>query len=527
LPESLGIVPGAYVDPTIHVLADHAVGLNEQPYSDIYYRIWVVPDTINLQNPGLGVDIPFVVWSAWNEPNQLTTVTPTGATGLTIDLSAPSDFDPVEERTVNVQITSAAPATVHATYLFTFTLGSGLFTLNATLLEWIKTIPEVPVVETWAWLTDFIVGHNGSEQRIRLRRQPRRRMEYSVMVQNDADRRTWYNRFHQYLSTHVLIPFYQYDTVVTQDAAISATKVFFDPSRTDFRDGEYSIVYRPSDGSTYVLLLDTIEVDGATLPAPLTFPVYAGDLIVPSFFGRLDNRGGIEMTSVAGRVGLGAFIIDFRSQFDRPGSTAIITTYDGLNVLERRPVVTRGPAPELMDTNPTLIDGLTGAYASKVGWLHPYVGGARQFVFARKTQPGELDYWRDFLTATGGQCIPFLTPTYRQDLVLATTPPAGALQINVVDTLYALDYFQFDTYTRFMFTNPDGSTVYRTAVDAQAQADMTTLITLDTALPVTADWATGFDISYLNRVRLDDDVVRLTHFPITTIVDLSVRTTDQ
>ena len=525
--ESVNVLTGAYVNPVITTLATNAnVGLITAPYEHVYDRIWVVADHISTQNPALLTNIPFKIWNAFLVGNTLTTITPTGATGLTLSISAPLAFLLVEEKTVNLQVTSAAPPVVDAHWLFTFTFGSATFDFDAILLEWIKTAPEMPVIEMWEWYTNTILSFNGSEQRIGLRAQPRRRIEYPIFIRNEADRREWYHRFYLYLSQQVLLPFYQYFTLLSQDSSVSSSRIYFDPAKTDFRANDYAVIFRPSDETSYVLRLTTLQVDGADLLSPLTQNLIAGDFIAPAFFGRLQNMSGIKMKSVSGQVAIGAFIIDFRSQFNRPGSAAVIVSYDGMQVLNRVPVVTRDSADELLDVNPILIDNKTGVTNSTSPWLHAKVQGGRQFVIARRRNPTEMDYYRDFLTNIYGSRDPFLLSTFFEDLVLSATPSAGSVQITVQNPNYALNYFAFDTYKRFQFTNPNGDVIYRKATAAVALADNTTQITLDTPLPVTGVWGVGFTIFYLNKVHLAADDVKLTHTSMTTLLDMVVRTTD-
>lgn len=527
VPETKGTVTGAVPVITVSTPAAVNTGLLQVPHSDVYYRIWVVPPTITQQNPAFNVDVPFRVWSAYLVSNTLNSITPVGATGLTLDLSAPRVFAPVEEVLVNLQVTSAAPAVVDATYTFTFDLGSGTFDYEAVLIEWIREIAEIPVTETWTWYTDVMRARNSTEQRVSVRRQPRRLMQFPMVVADDSEYRTWYDRLYNYMATQVLIPFHQYHTLITAGSAVSATSISFDLAQTDVRAGEYVVILRPTDGATFVIKLGTLTGSGANTDAPLTQATQVGDLLFPAAFGRLVDKSSIEMGSIAGTVDVGAYIIDFRTQFNRPGSAAVITSFDSLNVLTELPVVTRNKARTTFEAGVTVIDNETGVHVSSSQWTHAYEGGGRQFYIARRLDPGKMDYWRDFLVAARGQQVPFLMPSWRADLTLAATPLPGAAQILVNRSNYATNYFPYDTYTRFQFKATDGSLIYRKATGAAAQAGNQSLITLDTPLPVTAIWGLGFTISFLNRARLADDAVRWTHFGAFSLLDLVMRTTDQ
>lgn len=493
-------------------------------YGEIYFRIWAVPDFLNPINPGRNVDIPFRLWNAYTVKNYLTAIGGTGQTGLTTDISVPETFEPVEDREFNIRIGDDAPFEISATYIFTFTYGSVTMLFEVIVINWLQEIPDHPIVETWEWLTDIIRSADGSEQRISVRNQPRRTIEGNILIRDDVDREEQLRRWYELMASTTVIPFYQYATKITQDGGPPDTKIYFDPAKTDVRDGEKVIIYHRQDDTSFPLELTTVESDGATLD-PLTYNVYAGDLIAPAFNCRLENRSGVQMTQVAGQLRLRAQTAEYRADFDRPDSTATITTHDGIDVMDRVPSA-NSYVDEIVDIDPIVIDNESGVVDRSSTWLHASIDGRRIWRFNRKTNPTEMDYWRDFLTARHGRRVSFLMPTWREDLFLDSNPSAGSLQFEVTGLDYHNRYSSFDTYKRFQLINPSGEIIYRTVDYTESSAGGITTITLTSALPVDASWASGFTISFLNRVRLNSDTVTLTHGPMITEVDLSIRTID-
>lgn len=518
---------GALVSsPSVPSLPSENIGLLEQPIADVYYRIWCIPPFLRVQNPALNTDIPFTVWQAYTVQNNLTSIGGSGQTGLTLDIAPVELFEPVEDRIVNLQVTPSAPNQVFAIYLFNFDQGQGVFTFETTLLDWIRFIPDQPVLETWNWITDIITAYDGSsEQRMSARRQPRRRIEASLLLEDDIERQREYDRWYSRIGRDVVIPFYQYSARLTADAAISATKIFFNPALTDFRDGDLAVIFRETTEESFIVETSTIDVDGANLAAPLTVELKKNDIVAPGFVSRLDNKTGPTMQTVAGRIQIAAEVEDFRPTFNRPGSAAVIDTFDSLNVLDRCPIV-RGDVAETFDQKPTIYDGQTGIHDQATHWLHPFIDGLRSFNVKRLTDPTEMDYFRDFLTQARGMREPFLMPTWREDLFLASIPTAGSPNFLVDSLNYSSQYFPYDTYKRLRLVNPDGDSIYRKVTAVADQPGGTTLLTLDTPLPNVPAWGNGFEIQYLNRVRLASDQIRLTHFTMNTIIEFAVRTTD-
>lgn len=118
--EQVTILGGAISPPDFEELDNADAGLEEFTYGEIYNRIWVIPRYMRVQNPTLGVDIPFSIWQAFPTQNNMSSIGGSGQTGLTLDLSAPRMFGILEELEVNLQVGASAPNEVSATYLFNF-----------------------------------------------------------------------------------------------------------------------------------------------------------------------------------------------------------------------------------------------------------------------------------------------------------------------------------------------------------------------------------------------------------------------
>jgi len=392
--EELTGIDGAIPDFTPPAMPSASGGLEPFAYGEVYDRIWCVPHYMRPQNPALDTDIPFTIWNAYPVPpmNTMNTITGSGQTGLTLDLSAPRDFDAMEELEVNLQIGTTAPIEISALYEFNFDYGQGIFIFETVIADWLRVPAETPIIETWDWLSDVLTAWDSTEQRIALRLQPRRRIEYNIILEDDAARQREYERWYNKLASTIAIPFYQYATRITQDSAISATKIYFDPDRTDVRDGELVIIYRLDTEESFLLRLDEVEADGATLASPLTEAIETLDIVAPAFMSRIDNLTGPAMTCVVGQLTIQANIVDVRPTFERPESTAVITEFDSLPVLNKRPDVSREALPEIFDVSPTIIDTKTGLHEQRTSWLHAFVSGLRRFIIPRMRLPIEMDW---------------------------------------------------------------------------------------------------------------------------------------
>ena len=493
---------------------------------DYYYRIWVIPDILNASNPVEGVPIPFLVWNAYPQPltNTLDSIDTVDATGLSLDLSPGDVFRAVEIKEVNVTIGPTAPLQIAAEFDFNFDLGVGRFYFRATIADFVQMIPDPPVTETWGWLTDVIPSRANVEQRIGLRATPKRSIKYGFLLENEVERRRQYQRWYKSLGKPIILPFYQYQTRITAPSLTGDSKLYFDPALTDLRDGEFLMLMHEATNTGYLIKIDTVDPDGVTTQSPLQVDVPKGWIVAPTFRMRLNDRTGLTMKQVTGHIDVTATGLDYRALFSRPGSAAVISTFDGLQVLDKRPIAV-DQSPEAFDANYEVVAGDTGVEGIYVSWPHPVVAMTRQWTIRRRQNPVDMDWWRDFLDGCNGQRVPFLLPTWFEDLVAAEAPTPGTALLRIAGTDYATLYFPHDTFQRLQIETEAGI-IWRKVVTADVNPDGSTTLGLDVPFGGTLDDVAISKISFLNRVRLSGDTVTLTHDRLRTQIELATVTVD-
>lgn len=513
-----------FVSPVFSTLASATAGMVRDFVGDFYFRIWVIPDTLQVQNPRLNTDIPFLIWNAYPYENDLTAINLTDADGLELDVAPIDEFRPIELRTVNIQITPDAPIQIDAILEFVFTEGSGFLYFAADIADFVQMVPDPPVQEVWSWLTDVIPSRNGDEQRIALRATPRRSIKYSFMLENEVERRRQYNRWFKSLSSRLVLPYYQYATSLLADAPAGSSRLYFDPARTDLREGEFALIYDGASEQGYLIKLGALEVDGANLDAPTTFDATTNMIVSPAFTSRLQDRTGLSMEKVTGKITVQGEALTSRASFTRPGSVAAIATFDGHPVLDLRPISV-GDTPETFDANYEVIDGQTGIQDLYTAWPHPAVGSVKKWTIRRLQNPVEMDWWRDFLDAAKGQQNPFLLPTWFADLYAAANPSPSTTQLTIAASDYGSLYFPYEAFKRLQIETAAGI-IWRKVLSVTDNPDGTATLELDQSFGATADDVAISKISFLNLVRLSTDAVTLLHERIRTQIELATRTID-
>lgn len=521
-PLSVGIPSGSATAPIV-VGPTFGAGVDEEQFLyDFYFRIWVFPLRMELRNPRTNVDIPFAIWNAYPWRNNLVSIDGTGTDGLTLDLETPSQFREIEYRTVNLQITPAAPLTIEAVFEFVFQNGEGLFTFIANRASVLSIIPDVPVNESWQWLTDVMVATDGTEQRVGLRAVPRRKMNAKLVALTEDEVRDNINKALFDFGGQVVIPYFQYSTTTTAPAAIGSVDLMFDPAKTDLREGEYVFVL--TKNAQELVKVETLGVAGCTIDAPITIDVPQGSIVAPAFASVVENKSSIARYAVndVADIEVNSTSSQARANFVRPGSTVVIDTFDGYPILNKRPLANSN-VEDQYDQGYERFDYQTGSIEQITRWLFTRQEGPRQYLIHRAQQPEVMDFWRGFLDASRGMLNPFLIPTYRRDLFIAARPDDAAITMTIQGSDYASLFWPMAPYKRlYLWTKAGGHSVQVTS--ATLDEDGNSLVVLSAAMPSGDDYRDISFISYLLKCRLASDEVQLEHHGLETILNLSIRT---
>lgn len=523
---TVGAAAGDFTPDAIGAATSPGVRVSDHYLYDYYYRIWVVPITLTAQNPSIGTPIPFFIWNAFPQPalHEVVGILTTDADGLELSVEVGDLFKAIEYREVTITITPDAGIEVDAEFVFQFEEGEASFFFIASIADFVQMVPDPPVTEEWEWLTDVVKAWSGKEQRIALRDTPRRAAQYGFLLENETERRRQYNRWYKSLASRIVLPYYQYATQLTAPALPGDSVLYFDPMRTDLRDGEFALIYDALNDAGYLVKIDTVNADGITVDSPITFTATTRMIIAPAFTSRLQDGTGLQMLHVTGEIRVVSEALDDRDQFTRPGSTAVVASYDGYQVLDIRPVAD-GDTPENFEAGVEVLDGETGVRAIYSAWDHTEVGTVRNYTIRRLQNPVEMDWWRDFLDGCKGQQNAFLQPTWFADLLPVAAPAPGGYDLIVEGTDYPALYFPFETFKRLQIETDNGI-IYRKVVTSADNGDGTSTLTLMEPFGADPEDVAISKVSFLNLVRLASDRVVLRHGRVRTRITLATRTTD-
>lgn len=393
-------------------------------------------------------------------------------------------------------------------------------------------VPEVPVQETWGWLTALSSAKKRREQRAALRSHPRLSMAFSARLLADADREHAYNVFLTYAKTGFNYPLYQYATPLTADAAIGDTRVKFNSRLTDVREGEAIAFVDQTADTTRMGVVATVLNSGVILTEPLKFNLDAGSVhVAPAPRFRLLGSHTLTMQALGGDAAFKLEGMDLRPVLGEMLTPVqynnLLTMYDGLLVLPD-PQNADGNVDEEFDGNVKWRDNGINSPSPYSSWLSVYTSGIRRFLVHR---PQGMDYWRAVANHLVGRQKTFLLPTHRDDLPLLTQPAAPADTSFVTSNVYYAKQWAQRTW-RYLAIRSDAGVTYRKVIDTEVNYDPAgdpVSVTARMSAPFgnTAAHTRNLRISYANVCRLDNDNISLNHGNSETMVDISFRMVDE
>ena len=446
------------------------------------------------------------VWNARLTPNNLASITATGAEGMTLTgpAPAPTVFAANESRLYTLAVTPNGPPTVNATFVFAFALDSS--TLQATgrrIVGWIFAPNWVqPVVERLEWLTDVMESHAGFEQRVRLRAGARRSFEYSALVGSDTERVKMENLLLSWQARVFGLPLWTDVALAANPIPAGATSISVTTANRDFAVGGLVglVLATESEFAEITAVLPT----SLTIKSPLdsTWPV--GTKILPVQPARVQNELGLTYLSDA--IGRATVRFQLEDEWLLPAATETLD-YRGYPVL-----LTATNWTEDVDTDYARklneLDFLTGRRAiddlSGIGTVrrtHRWLISGRAAIAA----------FRSWLAARTGRLTPFWMPSFQSDLKVVS--PIGAFDsaITVENRAYAANVPAAVGRRDVMIATTSGSRYYRRITGATALTPSTESIAIDSVVGAALLPEQIRHVSFMKLVRLDSDAIELAH----------------
>lgn len=477
--------------------------------NDYYGRIHVTPTFVNLGNLVSAQERTFEVWNAYFSAQNLASLTPTGdTTGIVLTQPAlpPVDYGALQSFVYTLNFSLTGPPAIDVEWEFDFPSENPTFQAFGNRVIIFAFAPDWsdPVVDKYEFLTQIIESENGIEKRHRLRTNPRRSIEYRMLM--DQQEKRWLERYlWTWKGRAFAVPIWQDCKRTTTLTGIGSLNIDMDTTDyTSFKEGGLAIFVIGYNNNEAV---EIVSVNPTSLTlirgTAKTWPI--GTRVYPAQTGRM--RDDISMNQPTADITYGQIRFELVDNTILPAVDAPLAYKDGY-ILERRP---------------NRVSDLDVSWQSKYGLVDFNI--AQPFVDDRAGFPdqvtrlsfidqgrAEVWFWMEWMMARAGKWSKFWMSSNSRDFKVVSFIDFNDNALEVEDNQYR-DFYAFASgKADIAIKTRDGQTHYREITSAQEKAPVGSGIEL---LGIDAQLGTDYApedvlmVSFLSPVRLDSDSVEL------------------
>ena len=379
--------------------------------------------------------------------------------------------------------------------------------------------PDAPIKEEWQWLTDIQVSYDGTEDRIPLNSYAKRTFSGNFSFDTVEQIRRFLATMQVSYGRTFRVPLYQYQVKAKTAIAVGDEFIMCNTARGDFRENREVMV---REGDTWeILVVSDVQSDRLVFQTTTTKAYSARAIVTPLTKGFTPTGAQVSRVN-PNHSGTAGFT--FREElpwapFVPPENVESLTTFDSMFVLDKRAIGTA------FDSQFDSGIQITDDYIGRPDLLNPWTQG--QWAFALRWQCNRLfdiddwNWWVRFADAVQGANLPFLVPSFRNDLPITTPAGGGTSVITFTGHEFRDHYYGLDTFSRLVIESPVGRQFVK--VTGLTNVGGNDRVTFTPALPA-GTWSVDQTVGFLLKVRCADDKVTCDHYGLHTDVTMSVRT---
>jgi len=476
-----------------------------------FEKVHVIPRAITLGNIITEEVFQVELFNAFKETTQeyasFANNADVGITDITDPaVTPPEDILPLRSIVLDFNVASDGAPNIDGTLDFEFT---GLYTaylpVTGQRLVLFSFRPEVPVKETLEFLTTVHERLDGTEQRITKRKNPRQLLNYRVTLDAE-DRQALDIMLFNWSASIFGVPIWWEPSVVTSVISIGDTVINVDDtSYGDFRVGGLAVVF--TDRFTF----DALEISGITANT-ITF-----NTAVTNAYGVGSEVFPVRTAIVSGavrkpkrRLNVQDFDVNFvvDNNDANLADASAFNTFNGAVILDGPNLMSGDSLGESWERQVTVIDNETGRIQTVSRHTFGKLLSTKGFKTNSRQSLWEL---RQLLHYLKGKTVSFYVPSFFKELTPNATLVSGNSSMSIVNVGYSVFVNENDPKKNIRVHLTDGTTLDRVIQGSSVISSTTEQLTLDTTWPSNIE-PEGIDrIEWLDRVRLDSDVVDIFH----------------
>ncbi|CEF89706.1 tail assembly protein [Pseudomonas phage vB_PaeS_PAO1_Ab18] len=464
---------------------------------DYYYRIHVLPGIIELGNLLSAQERQVEVWSAYFEPQLLSSLGTEGTDGITLGQPAvpPTYFAALESRTYSLNISTNGAPVINAKYTFNFPDDQPTLRVTGRRVVVWPFMPQIKHREALEWLTDVIPSFN-NEQRLALRAAPRQAFTHEFQLDTYQFSRAkaiatqWAHRVYG-------IPVWAELTRVGP-LAQGITEILVDTTVADYRSDDIIIIWQ-DDVKNSAVEIGAVLPDRVQLKLPLDRS-YLDAYVAPLRFARTPS--GVQFRRSSRDITIASTEFQVTANKDLGGSIGL-PQYRGKDVLTDRTVLV-GDLNERISRSIDQMDNGSGPVSVDI--KNSWVDSAKSITFDLLDRQ---ERWRArrWLHSLRGKQKAFWLPTWNPDFILLEDvgPTAAALTVRPVG--YPLYYGVKD----IMIQLKNGTQVFSRVLSGATDPNGNEILSLEAPVGVGFTVQEVEFICFLSHVRLNSDRIDIRH----------------
>lgn len=463
---------------------------------DFYNRIHIRPSRVDVGNLTSNQFVTVEVFNGYFTSKNLSNISASNASGILLTGAVPPAlFGGLRSEFYQLTITTDGSPDINADFMFEWDtpLDTGHLYITGSRIVMMPYVFESPMQETLEWKTQLLKANDGTEQRIRLRKNPRQRMQVRYpLPYKDLPRAE--NLAYGWITRRWAVPLWSEAQQVVAGIAAGTQTFNIDTTSSDFRVGSLIAVWQ-SASLNITAEIQSMTPTSITLDKPIN-ETYVLPWVAPVRIGRV--LGDISRQT-DGYNGALSVQFEFTDGVDF-GAGAAPQQFLGNDVYLEAGII--GSERFLQDSINARIDvvdygGVTSSFAP---WKYTQIRRPYKFLLQ-----GLDDVWRlrKWLHRRAGKIRPFWIPTFESNLRLIQTGlVTGSLTV-------ASDDYKLFAYKRnhIAIKLADGSFMLRTVLGIADITDNRSVLTLDANLNVEARDIR--EVSFLGLHRIDSDRIEI------------------
>jgi len=484
---------------------------------DWYHHVHLLPARIALGNL-LSTQVRQVeVWNAHFAPKDLSAVVGQNDGGVTLAAPAnpPTTYGMLESRLHNVSVSLDGPPVIEASFTFQFPDEAPTLSISGRRVVVFGLKPNWADgwLERLMWATDVLTARDGTEQRISLRAQPRRSLEFSILVGRDEAAlldvllSSWQSRVYA-------LPIWPDKGILAATVMAGSTVIPISTTNLEY-EADGLLVIGSDSRNTEAAEVLSVAANAVTLKQPLLQSWPAGAFVVPARTARLRVSQPVSRVTDS--------IATARLVFDIAGTTAIAkqesaTTFNSSPVWLTRPNRVRDVETDYRRLAEVL-DFDTGITAVDDHAARPFVRRAFDYIFKNRS---EIAAFRGWLAARAGRLTAFWHPTWEASIVPTKKILSNQTVMTVASRGYAMYFNPLPGRTEAAFLHRNGNWYFRTiqGFGAGTTGDEE-VMTINQSFGFDANPEDWVAIYFLEKTRLDADQIEL-NWQTDSVVEASV-----